>query len=102
MANQSAESFLNSILPDVEPTDAPQEHRDLEASLLEDMDPKFPCLRMSLAPAEDCPAAVPPGLASQLDCEEQCPKRRLQAPPAEILELPQAKAAPALARRKAA
>ena len=76
MANQSAESLLSSILPDIEYSDAPQDYCDLEISVLQEMDPKFNCMRMSLAPAQNCPADVPPAIAGQLECDEQCPERR--------------------------
>ncbi len=76
MASDSAERFLSSILPDIEYADAPQDYCDLEISVLQETDPKFNCLRMSLAPTENCPAEVPPAIAGQLECDEQCPERR--------------------------
>ncbi len=76
MANDSAERFLSSLLPDIEYSDVPQDYCDLQISVLQETDPKFNCLRMSLAPTENCPAEVPPAIASQLDCDENCPERR--------------------------
>ncbi len=76
MTNESAEKFLSAILPDIDYADAPQDYCDLEISVLQDMDPKFQCLRMSLAPQENCPAEMPPAIGGQLGCDEQCPERR--------------------------
>ncbi len=100
MANQSADSFLRSILPDIEYADAPQDYCDLEISILQDTDPQFQCLRMSMAPTENCPADMPPAVAAQLRCDEQCPERR-QSPQELTPESSEPTVAP-LAMRRAA
>jgi len=100
MANHPAESFLSSILPDIEYADAPQDYCDLEISVLQDMEPRSQCLRASLAPGENCPVETPPGIASQLECDEQCPARRPTAGDV-TAEAPEAKPTALLMRRAA-
>ncbi len=101
MANDAAERFLSSLLPDIEYADAPQDYRDLQISALQETDPKFNCLRMSLAPVENCPAEMPPAIAGQLDCDERCPERR-KAPVDVSSESAAEKPAPARVLRVAA
>ena len=100
MANHPVESFLSSVLPDIEYADAPQDYCDLEISVLQDMEPKLQCLRTSLAPGENCPAEMPPGVARQLGCDEQCPERRPTAGDV-TAEAPEAKPTALVLRRAA-
>lgn len=76
MPNQSTESFLASLLADVNDADPPQDYRSLQISILQDMDVKAPCLRGSFAPMEKCPLDAPPALVAHLDCDEECPAAR--------------------------
>lgn len=101
MANDSAERFLSSLIPDIEYADAPQDYCDLQISVFQETDPKLNCLRMSLAPTENCPAEMPPAIAGQLDCDEQCPERR-KAPVEVASETAAEKPAPARVLRVAA
>ncbi len=102
MANDSAERFLSSLLPDIEYSDAPQDYCDLEISVLQETDPKIHCLRMSLAPTQNCPAEVPPAIAGQLECDEQCPERRKAPVDITAVAAAEEKPAPAKVRRAAA
>ncbi len=101
MANDSAERFLSSLLPDIQYADAPQDYCDLQISVLQETDPKLNCLRMSLAPTENCPVEMPPAIAGQLDCDEQCPERR-KTPVEVASETAAEKPAPAKVLRVAA
>ncbi len=60
------------------------------------------CLRGNFAPLESCPNDAPPALVAQLDCDENCGQRSIEAPPKLEAEVETIKPAPVIKVLKAA